>query len=274
MDNGLHFISGLPRSGSTLLAALLRQNPRFQASITSPVGSLFVALMRTMCEDNEAAVDIDDGKRASVLRQVFDAYYYREHPDQLVFDTNRLWCSKTPALRELFPASRIIVCVRHVPWIIDSLERLIQANPLQSSRIFKFDTTHTVYMRYEVVAANAGLVGFAFNAVREAFYGANRDMLMLLRYETLTAAPEQALRAVYDFIGQPYYQHDFRNVSLAVPAVGEYDLRLGLPGLHRVRPEVKAVPRETILPPDLFRRIERDSFWMEPEAQKHGVLIV
>jgi sulfotransferase len=29
MQNGIHFISGLPRSGSTLLAAILRQNPRF-----------------------------------------------------------------------------------------------------------------------------------------------------------------------------------------------------------------------------------------------------
>lgn len=27
----MHFISGLPRSGSTLLAAILRQNPRFGA---------------------------------------------------------------------------------------------------------------------------------------------------------------------------------------------------------------------------------------------------
>ncbi|MEG5055281.1 MULTISPECIES: sulfotransferase [unclassified Microcoleus] len=33
-----HFISGLPRSGSTLLAALLRQNPRFHSAMTSPVG--------------------------------------------------------------------------------------------------------------------------------------------------------------------------------------------------------------------------------------------
>jgi len=32
-----HFISGLPRSGSTLLAALLRQNPRFHAAMTIPV---------------------------------------------------------------------------------------------------------------------------------------------------------------------------------------------------------------------------------------------
>ncbi|MEZ2280070.1 MAG: sulfotransferase [Microcoleus sp.] len=33
-----HFISGLPRSGSTLLAALLRQNPRFHSAMTSPIG--------------------------------------------------------------------------------------------------------------------------------------------------------------------------------------------------------------------------------------------
>ncbi|WP_333154680.1 sulfotransferase [Microcoleus sp. B9-D4] len=32
------FISGLPRSGSTLLAALLRQNPRFHSAMTSPIG--------------------------------------------------------------------------------------------------------------------------------------------------------------------------------------------------------------------------------------------
>ncbi|WP_445305906.1 sulfotransferase [Microcoleus sp. T3_A4] len=33
-----YFISGLPRSGSTLLAALLRQNPRFYSAMTSPIG--------------------------------------------------------------------------------------------------------------------------------------------------------------------------------------------------------------------------------------------
>jgi len=35
----LHFISGLPRSGSTLLSAILRQNPRFYAGMTSPVAT-------------------------------------------------------------------------------------------------------------------------------------------------------------------------------------------------------------------------------------------
>lgn len=46
MRNGIHFISGLPRAGSTLLAALLRQNPALHAGITSPVGSLFGTMLQ------------------------------------------------------------------------------------------------------------------------------------------------------------------------------------------------------------------------------------
>ena len=41
----IHFISGLPRSGSTLLAGLLRQNPRFAAAMTGPVGGLSTTLL-------------------------------------------------------------------------------------------------------------------------------------------------------------------------------------------------------------------------------------
>ena len=44
----LHFISGLPRSGSTLLAGILRQNPRFHAAMTGPVGALFGAMLNAM----------------------------------------------------------------------------------------------------------------------------------------------------------------------------------------------------------------------------------
>ena len=45
MERTYHFITGLPRSGgsSMLLSALLRQNPRFHAAMTSPVGGNFNA---------------------------------------------------------------------------------------------------------------------------------------------------------------------------------------------------------------------------------------
>jgi hypothetical protein len=47
MENGIHFISGLPRSGSTLLAAILRQNPHFHATISSlRKGRMIPAVLR------------------------------------------------------------------------------------------------------------------------------------------------------------------------------------------------------------------------------------
>jgi len=71
----IHFISGLPRSGSTLLAALLRQNPRFEAGMTGPLAGLFGALLDKMSGRNEFSVFIDDTKRERILRGLFDNFY-------------------------------------------------------------------------------------------------------------------------------------------------------------------------------------------------------
>ena len=66
MRNGIHFISGLPRSGSTLLAALLRQNPRFQAGMSGPLAGMFGALLSEMSARNEFSIFIDDAKRERI----------------------------------------------------------------------------------------------------------------------------------------------------------------------------------------------------------------
>jgi hypothetical protein len=68
MDDGIHFISGLPRSGSTLLAAILRQNPRFHAAMTSPVGAMHFAMEQAMSRRNETAVFIDEASGATCWR--------------------------------------------------------------------------------------------------------------------------------------------------------------------------------------------------------------
>jgi sulfotransferase len=271
MTNRIHFISGLPRSGSTLLAAILRQNPRFHAGMTSPVGSLFTALMRQMSQENEAAVFIDDEQRQAVLSAVFQGYYHRQQ-DRVVFDTNRLWCTKLPALATLFPQAKVICCVRHVPWILDSIERLVRRNMFEPSRIFNFDPAGTVYSRVEGLGSGTGMVGYAWNALREAFYGEQADRLLLLTYETLTRDPRHALAALYSFIGEPEFEHDFENVEY--DAATEFDARLGTPGLHSVGRSVRSSDRQTILPPDLFRRVERDSFWLDAEINVRGVTVV
>jgi sulfotransferase len=271
MDRGIHFISGLPRSGSTLLSAILLQNPRFHAGVISPVAGMYRALALQMSQSTETSVFIDDDTRLAILRGVFDNYYFREHPTQVVFDTQRSWAASVSAMQTLFPASRMICCVRHVPWILDSLERLHQRNALEPSRIYNFDAGGTVYSRFEAVRSGSGLVGFAWNATREAFFGGHAERVMLLQYESLVSDPAAAMRAVYDFVGEPWFAHDFDQVALDT---SEFDNRLGAPGLHSIRSRVVHEPRQSILPPDLWRLVENDSFWANTQMNPCGVRIV
>jgi sulfotransferase len=254
-----HFISGLPRSGSTLLAAILRQNPRFHAGISSPVASLFMALQGTMSRD-ETSVLIDEGQKHALLKGLFDSYYHVVF-DKVVFDTNRAWCSKMPALVRLFPAAKIICCVRHVSWIMDSLERLVRESPFDLSAIFGYDPGGTVYTRVNRLAVNDGLVGFAMDALREAFWGGNNGRLILVDYEALVKRPASTMRRLYEFIEEPPFAHDFENVEYQAD---EFDRAIGMPNLHRVRRKVEWIPRATVLPPDLFDRFAGDAFWITP----------
>ncbi|MGI3903289.1 MAG: sulfotransferase family protein [Janthinobacterium lividum] len=263
----IHFISGLPRSGSTLLAALLRQNPALHANITSPLGSMVKAMLGDMSADNESAVFFTPAQREAVLRGLFVNYYDALAPGCTVFDTNRGWTTRLDLLARLFPDFRMICCVRPVPWIIDSVERLIRNNPFELSKIFSFDAGGTVYSRAEGLMSGAGLIGFPLAALKQAMHAAEAGRLLLLPYDTLVSEPAAALDAIYAFTGVAPFRHDFENVSFDAT---EFDARLGTPGLHDVHPRVRPVERKTILPPDLWERYERTSIWRAPEFNTGG----
>ena len=273
MQNGIHFISGLPRSGSTLLASLLRQNPHFSAGMTSPVGGLFATMLREISERNEGAVFIDNEMRKRFLLSVFEAYYGNIHPHQVVFDTNRIWTTKLPALTRLYPNAKMICCVRNPAWIMDSFEVLIRDNAYELSGIFNYDTGGTVYSRVEGLGGPTGLVGFAFNALREAVYGEHADRLLLVRYDSLTQNPLGTLAAIYNFVDEPLYAHDPEHIEANYEMV-EFDIRLGTPGLHDVRSKVQARARATLLPPDLFSRYEAQAFWQDPKQLPTTVKLI
>ena len=208
MRHGIHFISGLPRSGSTLLAGILRQNPRFHAGMTSPVGSMYMALEKSMSRRNETAV------------------------------------------------------------FIDSVQR---RNAFEPSGMFGYESGGTVFSRIAVVAGSDGLVGYALDALKDGFFGEQAPAMILVEYDALVSDPTRALRAIYDFIGQPWFDHDFDNVEYDAE---EFDLALGAPGLHTIRRKVEFIARETVLPPQLFHRFDNDMFWRDPAANRHHVRIV
>lgn len=259
----VHFIAGLTRSGSTLLAGILKQNPAFVAGPTSPVLRIFQQMEYATSQENDFACAISDEQKLALRRSVFTSMY----PDdgRVVFDKHHFWTGKMSILTTLFPEAVVIASVRSLSWIMDSWERVFQAAPLEMSAFFRFKTDTTVYMRCTQLGASDGAVGRPFDALREAYYGSFRDRLHLIDYVELVTKPAATIRRLYDRLEEPFFQHDFGNVDLSFD---EFDRQMGMPGLHKVGREVRFVPRDTILPPDLFDRYRDDAFWTS-HCRKH-----
>ena len=71
--------------------------------MSSPVYALFRSMLHETSARNEGSVCLDDAIRKRLLTGVFAAYYAEATPETAIFDTNRGWTTKLPALVELFP---------------------------------------------------------------------------------------------------------------------------------------------------------------------------
>ena len=270
MPPTFHFISGLPRSGSTLLAAILKQNPQFSAGMTSPVGALFSGMLQQFAAGSEFGPVISQEQRKRLVHGLFHSYYADQVGKAVVFDTNRMWCAKLPALQDQFPGSKVIACVRNVAWIMDSLERRFRSNPYELTRLFSDDTErNTVYSRVDTLAQRNRLVGYPWAALKEAFYGEHAQHMLLVEYDLLAAAPHKVMPLIYQFLGEPLFEHNFDDVQYDAP---EFDAPLGVHGLHKIRPKVGVESRTTILPPDLFEQYSKLSFWKDATGSRSNVI--
>jgi sulfotransferase len=258
----IHFISGFPRSGTTLLAALLRQNPRFHASIESPLGNLIDSALEAMGpERNEGASLFSDVQRTRILQQIFFGYY-EGYPD-IVFDTSRRWCAHMGLLNQLFPGSKVIACVRDPRAVVDSFERLFAKHPTYLSRIMPRPNTN-VYDRVPVLLDRRGICGYAFNSFREAYFGPFRHNLLVVDYDDLARQPLTVLKWLHEQIGEEPFTYNIKSVE-QIPEAKIFDNAvIGAPGLHEVKPSIVFEDRKPILPPEIFNNLPRQ-FWRAKE---------
>lgn len=263
-----HFISGLPRSGSTLLAGILRQNPRFHAAMSSPVAGLMNGTLEQMGANSESYTFFDDAKRKTICRALFDAYY-SDKTQSVIFDTNRSWTARVHQLVELFDDFKMICCVRNPAWVMDSFETIYRKNPFDYSRMFNAGSRQTVYSRCDALINAGGSVGSAWTALKEAYYGEFSDRLLLVDYDLLTQHPGRTIELIYRFIDEPVFDHDFNNVDYEE---SEFDQKLGVKGLHTVKKKVEFRARRSILPPDLFVKYQDMDFWQDTKGTAANII--
>ena len=257
-----YFISGLPRSGSTLLSAILKQNPEFYADITSPVCGIIKSTIDGIT-GSENNLNINEERRKAILTSIFDGYYsFTEKP--VIFDTSRGWTGQTPTLKALFPYTKILCCVRDIGWILDSFERISAKNPFHTNTFIEQEKNANVFSRCDSMmcqelGSTSGIVMGPWGYLKEGC-AMNPNMIKLIEYKDLCKYPEKTMRSIYEFIGKDYYEHDFDNVEYSNE---NFDLSCNVKDLHTVRRKVEWVERRSILPQDVWEKYSNMEFWRQ-----------
>lgn len=255
-----HIISGLPRSGSTLLSTILKQNPKFSAAITDPLLDYIKSIITITHQGvgMESMVPVE--KRIELIKGLFHSFY--QHNSQVCFNTNRAWTANTSLLKNLFPKSKMIVCIRDIPWILDSFEQLNSKNPYTIKALYHHQDLASVYERSSMLMGEisnfGGYVAGPLVSLKQALYSNDKDILCVVDYEALTKNPKDTLKKIYNFIEEPWFEHDFDNVE---DSYDEFDSQANIKGLHTTRKKVEYITRKPILPEELWIKYIESSFW-------------
>jgi len=262
-----HFISGLPRSGSTLLSSILKQNPRFTASISDPLES-YVGSILTQTQSGvgmESMVSID--KRRTIIQGLFDSFY--KDDTEVCFNTNRGWSADTALLADVFPNFKMIVCLRDIPWILDSFEQLNAKNPYTIKALYNHQSGLTVYERTHMLMGNipnmAGYVSGPLYMLKQSMFSNEKNHILFVEYDSMVKNPLNTMKQIYQFLGEEWYEHDFNNVE---DSYDEFDEQVKIKGLHTIRKKVEYKQRQSILPGDLWAQYGEYTFWNNSQFEQ------
>lgn len=266
-----YFMAGLPRSGSSLLSAILNQNPRFYSGPSSPVVPTMLALENSLANDELFMAypkpDIARMIIANVLPQ-----FYSDVEQPVIFDKNRSWVNRMHYIQGYFGIEpKVLIPVRNVDEILTSFITMCRRNPYNGQgkinfideQLIKFNAPLTDDARCELLASPNGILGQSFHGIRQAIMEGRQRQLHFIEYDDLTNNPEETMRKIYEFLDEPYFKHDFSNL---VNVHQERDAEVyGLADMHKVRKElgkVSADPRE-VLSEETLARCEGSEFWRD-----------
>ena len=236
------FNSSFPRSGSTLLQNMLAQNPRFYCSATSGLMGLLMASRG--CYTNGTAFKAQD---ASLMKAGFLGFcegalagYYRRITDKPVcVDKSRAWFHYYEWLRQFHPEPRILICIRDLRSVLSSMEKLFRKNRHLEDTADPPDGMHMVTVQNRITHwLNSTPVGLAAARLNEAVQTDTIRHFHIVRFEDLTSNPSAALKAIYAYLDEPEYEHDFENVEQTTI---EDDSQHVFYGDHRIRRVVAPV---------------------------------
>lgn len=221
-------LSGLPRTGSTLLSAILSQNPEIHAEGNSAVCQLMWD-MQVSCQTT-AAQQLAANRRymdQDALVSAIPAIYYRDVKATHIVDKCRSWTlpANMDMLRRYIPNDpKVIVLTRPVDEIVASFVRLREANGWTGD-------------------LEAGLLEPGSEPIMRSLDGvtlareSGSSEFLFVEYADLVSDTDEVLKSIYEFCEFDPFKHDLLNIVNNHP---EDDSVYGLIGQHEIRSTIGA----------------------------------
>jgi sulfotransferase len=214
-------LSGLPRSGSTLLSAILHQNPIIHAEGNSAVCQIMADVFNS-CEttaSEQLAANYRYDTAYHLISQV-PHIYYRNTTRPVIVDKCRSWTlfgNQDLLRRYVTDTPKTIVLTRPTEEIIKSFASLYERNGKS-------------FNEAELLKAGSEPLMRSLDGVNYAKQTNNGEFLFVT-YEELTNDTNAVLDDVYSFIGIERFAHNLNNIVNELP---EDDSVYGLAGMHDV----------------------------------------
>lgn len=231
MSKKYFFLSGLPRSGSTLLSSILSENPLIYAGGNSPLCQIMWDLQTSIYTNSYQQIMANDNLNVAIdLIKSIPDLYYKNINRNIVVDKCRSWTleSNINLIKSYITEKpKIVILIRPIEEIINSFCSLYEKN----NQNYDIDNFLTEWSE-PIMRSYEGIIQVIENQ--------DKDNYLILSYNDLVSKTKNSMEKIYNFFGLKYYNHDFNNI---VNKYKENDLVYNLDGMHTVS---KTVTRRKI----------------------------
>jgi sulfotransferase len=264
-----YFMAGLPRSGSTLLSAILNQNPNMHSGPSSPVVSIMLTLENAISNDELFLAYPKPEQAGKIISSVIENYYSGIE-SSVIIDKNRSWVNRMHYIPGYFGTEAKILCpVRNMDEILTSFISMHRRNPFDvngkinfiDEMLIKSNIPLNDENRCQFLSSPNGIVGQSYAGIQQALMEGKQKQLHFIEYDDLMNDPKETMRKIYEFLGEEYFEHDFSKIQNMHK---ENDAAVyGLSDMHDVRNSLEKVSEnpKDILPESIYEKCQGAEFW-------------
>ena len=219
----------MPRSGNTLFASIMNQNP----DIAATPNSITLEIMKDLflLKNTDVFLNYPDHKSLdNVLDIVYDVYY-KDWPQKIIIDRGPVTTVGNFELMQKHYKRpfKCIVLLRDLMDVLASYMQWYTENPDAFPNRYNLDTDEK---KLSMIMNNKGAVAKDLEAIKNAFN--YPDICHFVKYDDLVAQPEQEFKKIYQFLNEPYFNHRFNNLDQVSVNGLSYDDKIVGNNMHKL----------------------------------------